>query len=553
MSRASSRSTYAAFISHAKSDEKTAKEIAAGLEVRNFKCWIAPRDVRPGHAYGDEIVRGIEKSRAFILVLSKASNSSAFVAREVERAVSKGKAVYAIRVENVQPSPSLELFISGTQWIDAWSGGLSQHIDGLAGLLRKKKGAQPATPVAEQEPQPAPVARRRPAWLLGGGALAAAAVAVTVFVLGPFKDIIGGPAGSRADDPDFQACEKMSGDAAIAFCDRAIASGKFSGKELARTHLNRGYERRQKNDTDGALSDYGAAIAANPEYALAYYNRGNVYRSLGKSDLALTDLNEAIRLNAADPDAYNWRGVVYKDSSDFENALKDFSEALRLDPNRIPALSNRGELYRQIGNDDLAIADYKKVLSLNPDDETRKRVVAALSALGVSTADKTDDPDYQGCEKLSGAAAMAACDRAIESEAFGGSELSELYRLRGWERRQSNDLEGGMADYDKAIQVDPKNLNAYYHRGAAYVSENKLDAAIQDFDKAIGLKPNYANAIWRRGKAYQAKGDLEKAKQDYEKALALGPEDSVRQEIETALKSLEEQSAPVSQSSAAQQ
>jgi hypothetical protein len=139
MARAAARTAYSAFLSHAKTDEKKAREIAAALEERGFKCWIAPRDVRPGHGYGDEILRGIEKSRAFILVLSKASNGSAFVAREVERAVSKGKAVYAIRVENVQPSPSLELFISGTQRIDAWSGRLSSHIDGLANLLRKKR------------------------------------------------------------------------------------------------------------------------------------------------------------------------------------------------------------------------------------------------------------------------------------------------------------------------------------------------------------------------------------------------------------------------------
>lgn len=75
-----------AFISHAKADEKKADAIAKTLESKEFKCWIAPRDVRPGRSYGDEIIRGIEGCRSFVLVLSKASNNSAFVAREVERA-----------------------------------------------------------------------------------------------------------------------------------------------------------------------------------------------------------------------------------------------------------------------------------------------------------------------------------------------------------------------------------------------------------------------------------------------------------------------------------
>ena len=49
------------FIRHAKSDVKEAEAIAAALEERGLKCWI----VRPGRSYGDEIIRGIEKSALF--------------------------------------------------------------------------------------------------------------------------------------------------------------------------------------------------------------------------------------------------------------------------------------------------------------------------------------------------------------------------------------------------------------------------------------------------------------------------------------------------------
>ncbi len=545
MSRAVARTAYSAFVSHAKADEKKAKEIAAGLEERGFKCWIAPRNVRPGYSYGDEIVRGIEKSRAFILVLSKASNGSAFVAREVERAISKDKAVYAIRVENVQPSPSLELFISGTQWIDAWSGRLANHIDSLANLLRKKKDvAQTAAVVDEPESKPPMLRWLWSPWLVGGGAAMIAAIAVAVLVVKPFA-----PAGIGSDlpaplvdDPDYQACSKLSGDTAITFCNRAIELGKFSGKELGVTYLNRGYERETKGDREGAMADYSAAIGANPAYALAYYNRGSTYRLLGKFDLALNDLNEAIRLNDKDADAFARRGLTFKDKTDFEAALKDYDEALRLDPAHISALSNRGDIFRQTGKSVAAIADYKKVLSLNPDDATRQTAVAALSALGVSTADKSADPDYQGCEKLSGAAAIAACDRAIASKGFGGKDLAELYRLRGWERREKKDAEGGMSDFDQAIRIDPENLTAFYHRGNAHYLQSEFDLALKDFNEMIRLNETYPNSYWGRGKVYQAMGDIEHAREDYNKALTLNPKETTKQEIEAALKALDQQS-----------
>lgn len=114
-------------------------------------CWIAPRDVKPGASYGDEIIRGIETSSAFVLILSGASNESDFVAREVERAISKKKPVIPVRIENVEPSRALQLFISGTQWIDAFSGRLATHMARLAARF------------AEEAPAPGPEVGALPA------------------------------------------------------------------------------------------------------------------------------------------------------------------------------------------------------------------------------------------------------------------------------------------------------------------------------------------------------------------------------------------------------
>ena len=88
--------------------------------------------MRPGRSYGDEIIRASRNPRCFVLVLSEASNDSAFVAREVERAVTKNKPVFPIRIADVVPSPALKLFVAGTQWIDAFAGRLALQVDVLA-------------------------------------------------------------------------------------------------------------------------------------------------------------------------------------------------------------------------------------------------------------------------------------------------------------------------------------------------------------------------------------------------------------------------------------
>jgi hypothetical protein len=153
---------FSVFVSYSKQDQERAQAIAESLEERGVTCWIAPRDVRPGRSYGDEIISGIERSLCFLLVLSESSNNSAFVAREVERAISKNKPIFTVRVDDVTPSPALELFISGTQWIDAFSARLDSHIDKLASLLEAEEAARvPSSPRKRQ----ARASLRRPAGL----------------------------------------------------------------------------------------------------------------------------------------------------------------------------------------------------------------------------------------------------------------------------------------------------------------------------------------------------------------------------------------------------
>ena len=122
---------YSAFISHASNDREQASNICNSLEAKGFRCWIAPRDVRPGQDYASEIIRGIEASKSFVLVLSDHANKSSFVQAEVERAYSKGKPIFPIRIEDILPSRSLELFISTTHWIDAWQGNVEEHSAAL--------------------------------------------------------------------------------------------------------------------------------------------------------------------------------------------------------------------------------------------------------------------------------------------------------------------------------------------------------------------------------------------------------------------------------------
>jgi hypothetical protein len=156
-----------AFISYSSKDKVIADAVCARLEGRGIRCWIAPRDVKPGFQYGEEIVDAIQGSRVMVLVLSANANASQHIPKEVERAVSNGVSIIPLRVENVTPAKSLDYFISSVHWLDAISPPLESHLDSLATtILTMLPGGAQRIVVPRVEPQVAMV-REVPAKAVG--------------------------------------------------------------------------------------------------------------------------------------------------------------------------------------------------------------------------------------------------------------------------------------------------------------------------------------------------------------------------------------------------
>jgi tetratricopeptide (TPR) repeat protein len=86
-----------------------------------------------------------------------------------------------------------------------------------------------------------------------------------------------------------------------------------------------------------------------------------------------------------------------------------------------------------------------------------------------------------------------------------------------------NQYEEAIEDYNKAIELNPKNAEAYNNRGNAHSELNKHEEAIEDFNKAIELDPKYAEAYNNRGNAYYELNKHEEAIEDFNKAIELNP------------------------------
>ena len=109
------------FVSHVAEDRAAALEIVDELERRGITCWIAPRNVRPGRAFDDEIADAIDRSRAMLLIFSEHCNDSEYIRREVTVAGESHKLIIPFRIEDVEPKRGLRVRLSDLHWIDGFA------------------------------------------------------------------------------------------------------------------------------------------------------------------------------------------------------------------------------------------------------------------------------------------------------------------------------------------------------------------------------------------------------------------------------------------------
>ncbi len=148
------------FLSHSSKDAAIAEQICERLEKNGIRCFIAPRNIRPGKEYAEEIINGIDESAAVVLLMSENANSSPHVLREVEHAVSGGTPILVYKIEDVALSKSMEYFLMTHQWVSSKPQEDYADIVAFAQDLAKKEKAEPdgteaAGNAAEQKPKAA--------------------------------------------------------------------------------------------------------------------------------------------------------------------------------------------------------------------------------------------------------------------------------------------------------------------------------------------------------------------------------------------------------------
>jgi tetratricopeptide (TPR) repeat protein len=282
---------------------------------------------------------------------------------------------------------------------------------------------------------------------------------------------VAGPA--LADDIDSCRDRQTEAKARLDACEKVIAAGQASGKDLAIAYGARGQAFQLKGNYDKAIAAFEAAHAADPDNPNYINGRGLAFEGKGDDEHAMADYNLVLRMRPNSPLALNNRGTLYMRQGALQSALDDFNAAVNDNPNLYVARVNRGRLLTVNKDYAGALADFAEAERIDP------------AGLGHRS--------YRCLAYI----AMGQFDQAI-------------------------------AEANSVIEKLPKNQFNLTSRGDAYLAKGDLDAALKDYNFVLGLNPNHVRGHLGRGQLFERKHNLEQARADYRSAsFALTPNENV--------------------------
>jgi len=224
-----------------------------------------------------------------------------------------------------------------------------------------------------------------------------------------------------------------------------------------------------------------ANVGVQKKQGEALRNLGEEYYKQGDYTSALKELLKAETLYPDDAFLQNDLGLTYKAKVRLDLAAKHFKKALEIKPDYAPAKNNLGTVYLDKKEWDTAIKYFKEVL----ENMLYATPHMAMANLGWAYYNKKE------------------------------YTLSETYYL-------------------KALDLEPKFINAQRGLGLTYIAMGRIDEAEEILERAVKNYPKFALLYDDLAKVYVISHDYKKAVDAYHKVIELAPDSPMAKEAEKA-------------------
>src|SRR5882757_7363222 len=108
----------------------------------------------------------------------------------------------------------------------------------------------------------------------------------------------------------------------------------------------------------------------------------------------------------------------------------------------------------------------------------RKVALLATSLVLAASVAPVAADDRQDCVGTNAGRKISACTALIESKREAGPNLALAYRNRGLGHAINKDYDQAIADFSKAIELNPRSPSAYNDRAVAYTNKGDFQHAV---------------------------------------------------------------------------
>lgn len=228
-------------------------------------------------------------------------------------------------------------------------------------------------------------------------------------------------------------------------------------------------------------------------------------------------LDQTLQINPKSKFAMLWQGTIeLEDRKDPAKAKKWFEKAIEVDQRFVLAWQSLGETNKKSGDLPAAEKAYLRTLEIRPN------VDAALTGLAYVYGAQDQYEIGLRYARLSTDMNEKSFDAWI-MRGLLAFELANLGIQTPEKSRSDEYIEEAIKSYSKALDLNPRNGEAYWQRSALYRKSGKLDECFQDATNAVLFEPNDARAWNSLARCYEARKLHAEAIINFGEAIARDP------------------------------
>ncbi len=146
--------------------------------------------------------------------------------------------------------------------------------------------------------------------------------------------------------------------------------------------------------------------------------------------------------------------------------------------------------------------------------------ITVLAYYYVQAAPSRSEAAFQAGMKLMSPGKYEEAIQKFNSSVSTWDAHARAYLNRGVAKQILGDVDGALADFEKAAALDSSLAEAHTARGLILRSRKNLPGAIEAFTKSINLNPT-VDGYYQRGQLFEVSGEHQKALKDFDQAIAL--------------------------------